>query len=91
LEYWTNKKLSYVSSALGVSLHVDATILMRKWLTYARVYVEIDASKLLVKEFDPQCSNRMVITILAEYESPSTHLACLLFNLPCPFKCFNDS
>ena len=21
----------------------------------------------------------------------STHLVCLLLNLPCPFKCFNDS
>jgi hypothetical protein len=47
--------LSYVASVLGVSLHADATTLMRKRLTYTRVCVEIDASKLLVKEFDLQC------------------------------------
>ena len=47
--------LSYVASVLGVSLHADATTLMRKCLTYTRVCVEIDASKLLVKEFDLQC------------------------------------
>jgi hypothetical protein len=55
LEYWTNKGLGYVASALGVPLHVDVTTLMRKRLTYARVCVEIDASKLLVKEFDLHC------------------------------------
>jgi len=41
---------------------------MRKRLTYARVCVEIDASKVLVKEFDLQCLNGIVITILDKYE-----------------------
>jgi hypothetical protein len=68
LEYWTNKGLSYVASALGVPLHADVNTLMHKCLTYTRVCVEIDASKVLVKEFDLQCPNGIVITISTEYE-----------------------
>jgi hypothetical protein len=68
LEFWTNKGLSYGTSVLGVPLHADITTLMCKRLTYIRVCVETDASKLLVKEFDLQCLNGMAITILAEYE-----------------------
>jgi hypothetical protein len=81
LEYWTNKGLSYVASALGVPLHVNATTLMRKRLTYhARVCVEIDASKVLVKEFDLQCPNGIIITILVEYEwLPSRCSSCNVF------------
>jgi hypothetical protein len=80
LDYWTNKGLSYVVSALRVPLHADITTLIRKRLTYARVCVEIDASKLLVKEFDQQCPNGMVITILAEYEwLPSRCTSCNVF------------
>jgi hypothetical protein len=63
LEYWTNKGLSYVASALGVPLHAITTLTHKK-LTYARVCVEIDALKLLVKEFDLQCPNKMLITTL---------------------------
>ena len=52
LEYWTIKGLSCVASAIGVPLHTDHTTLLRKRLSYARVCVEIDASKTLVKEYD---------------------------------------
>jgi hypothetical protein len=41
---------------------------MRKHLTYARVCVEIIAFKVLVKEFDLQCLNGIVISFSAEYE-----------------------
>jgi hypothetical protein len=53
---------------LGVPLHVDVTTLMLTRLTYARVCVKIDTLNLLVKEFDLQCPNRMVINISVEYE-----------------------
>jgi len=80
LEYWTNKGLSCVTNALGVPLHAFATTLMCKCLTYIRVCVEIDASKLLVKEFDLQCHNGMVIIISAEYEwLPSRCSSCNVF------------
>ena len=45
LEYWTVKGLSCVASAIGVPLHTDLTTLLRKRLSYARVCVEIEASK----------------------------------------------
>ena len=81
MEYWTNKGLNYVASALGVPLHVDATTLMCKRLTYTRVCVEIDASKLLVKDFDLQCPNGMIITISIVYEwLPSRCSSCNVFD-----------
>jgi len=80
LEYWTNKGLSYVAGALGVPLHADVTTLMHKCLTYTRVCVVIDASKMLVKEFDLQYPYGMVITISAEYEwLPSGCSSCNVF------------
>jgi len=47
LEYWT----------IGGALHADHTTLLCKRLSYARVCVEIDASKMLVKEYDLRCPN----------------------------------
>lgn len=68
LEYWTIKWLSCVASAIGVPFHADHTTLLRKRLRYARVCVEIDASKMLVKEYDLRCPNEPFITILADHE-----------------------
>nr|XP_034902021.1 uncharacterized protein LOC118039434 [Populus alba] len=68
LEYWTIKGLSCIASAIGVPLRADRTILLRKRLSYARVCVEIDASKTLVKEYDLRCPNGVFVTISAEYE-----------------------
>uniref|UniRef100_A0A2K1XI89 DUF4283 domain-containing protein n=1 Tax=Populus trichocarpa TaxID=3694 RepID=A0A2K1XI89_POPTR len=80
LEYWTIKGLSCVASAIGVPLHADHTTLLRKRLSYARVCVEIDASKTLVKEYDLRCPNGLFITISAEYEwIPSKCSNCNVF------------
>ena len=67
LKYWTIKGLSCIASAIGVPFHVDRTTLLRKRLSYARVCVEIDASKMLVKEYDLRCPNRVFVTISADY------------------------
>jgi hypothetical protein len=80
LEYWTIKGLSCVASAVGVPLHADHTTLLRKRLSYARVCVEIDALKTLVKEYDLRCPNGLFITISAEYEwIPSKCSNCNVF------------
>lgn len=68
LEYWTIKGLSCVASAIGIPFQADHTTLLRKRLSYARVCVEIDASKTLVKEYDLRCPNGLLITILADHE-----------------------
>jgi hypothetical protein len=57
LEYCNIKGLSCVASAIGVPLHIDHTTLLCKKLSYARVCVDIDASKMLVKEYDLRCPN----------------------------------
>jgi hypothetical protein len=80
LEYWTVKGLSCVTSAIGVALHTDFTTLLHKRLSYARVSVEIDASKTLVKEYDLYCPNGLFITISADYERiPSRCNNCNVF------------
>jgi len=80
LEYWTVKGLSCVTSAIGVPLHTDFTTLFSKRLSYARVCVEIDASKTLVKEYDLRCPNGLFITISADYEwIPSRCNNCNVF------------
>ena len=72
--------LSCVASAIGVPLHADHTTLLRKRLSYARVCVEIDASKTLVKEYDLCCPNGLFITISADYEwIPSNCNTCNVF------------
>jgi hypothetical protein len=51
-----------------------------KRLSYARVCVEIDASKTLVKEYDLRCPNGLFITIYADYEwIPSKCNNCNVF------------
>jgi len=80
LEYWTVKRLSCVASAIGVPLHANHTTLLHKRLSYTRVCVEIDASKMLVKEYDLRCPNGLFITISADYEwIPSKCSNCNVF------------
>ena len=67
LEYWITKGLSYIASAIGIPIHADLTILMFKRLNYATICIEIDASKMLITEFDLLCPNGMLIAILVEY------------------------
>ena len=51
-----------------------------KGFSYARVCVEIDASKTLLKEYDLRCPNGLFITISAEYEwIPSKCSICNVF------------
>jgi hypothetical protein len=53
---------------------------LRKRLSYARVCVEIDASKTLVKEYDLRYPNGLFITISADYEwIPSRCNNCNVF------------
>ena len=52
LEYWNAEGLSYLASAMGVPLFVDAATEGKRRINYARICVELDASKPLVKEFE---------------------------------------
>jgi hypothetical protein len=76
LEYWTINGLSCVASAIGVPFNTDLTTLLCKKLSYVRVCVEINASQVLVKEYDLRCPNGLFKIISADYEW-------------IPFKCSN--
>ena len=52
LEYWTAEGLSHLASVVGMPLFVDYAIENCKRLNFARICVELDAAKPLVKEFE---------------------------------------
>ncbi len=45
LEFWTATGLSYIASAIGKPLHSDRMTGGKKRISYARICVEVDASK----------------------------------------------
>lgn len=57
LEYWNVDGLSCLASAVGVSLFADAATEGKQRINYARICVELDASKPLVKEFEVDVFN----------------------------------
>ena len=50
LEYWTAEGLSHIASVVGVPLYADAQTEQGTHLKYARICVEVDASKPLIEE-----------------------------------------
>ncbi|KAK2645047.1 hypothetical protein Ddye_020242 [Dipteronia dyeriana] len=51
-EYWTEKGLSYIASAVGKTLYADSLTESMKRISFARVCIEIDATCDLVDSFD---------------------------------------
>jgi hypothetical protein len=63
---------------------------LRKRLSYSKVYVEISATGLLVKEYDLHCPKGNCITISADYEwIPFKCSYCKVFGHSTPM-CFNN-
>ena len=52
MEYWTKDGLSYLASAVGVPLYTDSAIENRRRINFARICMEVDASKPPVNEFE---------------------------------------
>lgn len=52
LQCWNSRAISQIASRLGKPLCVDNNTLERKWISYARVLVEIDTSIKPVDSFD---------------------------------------
>ena len=85
VELWTQKGLSYISSALGRPLFADLATLSRKRLNYARVCIEIDAKSPLIEEFalasgaseDPY-KDPILIKVLYQWK-PSKCSLCRVF------------
>lgn len=55
LEYWTPVGLSHIASAVGKPLHTDKLTASKKRISFARICVEVEASKELPKDFYIQC------------------------------------
>ena len=51
MEYWIEDGLSYLASAVGVPLYADSATESHRRINYARVCVELDATKPLIDEF----------------------------------------
>ena len=62
MEFWTPVGLSYIASAVGVPLYADSPTEACTRMNFARICVEIDASKQLVHEFRLQVSSRDIST-----------------------------
>lgn len=88
LEYWTPVGLSHIASAVGKPLHTDKLTASKKRISFARICVEVEASKELPKDFYIQCENGDWITILVEYDwKPQVCTHCKVFghtNAQCP-------
>lgn len=76
LEFLTATGLSYIASAIGKPLHADRMTSSKKRISYARICVEVDASK----DFDLQCGNCSWTTVFVEYDwRPSVCSLCKVF------------
>lgn len=88
LEYWTPVGLSHIASAVGKPLHTDKLTASKKRISFARICVEVEASKELPKDLYIQCENGDWITILVEYDwKPQVCTHCKVFghtNAQCP-------
>ena len=82
LEYWTAEGMSYIGSAVGVPLFVDAPTEQGTRLKFARLCIEIDASKPLTEEIyiKPSSTEGKLIKIKAVYQwRPKQCMRCGVF------------
>ena len=65
IELWSEEGLSHIASVVGHPLYADAATEACSRITFARICVEIDASRALVEEFEVEaCYRRMVLFFL---------------------------
>lgn len=67
LEYWNIDGFSYVASAIGVPLYLDALMESCSRLSFARVCIEVDVESTFPTNFSLVTSKGLVINIQAEY------------------------
>ncbi|GAV89672.1 DUF4283 domain-containing protein [Cephalotus follicularis] len=80
-ELWTRPGLSYVASALGVPLCMDATTLKGNRLNFARVCVDIKASSCFPNSFKVRRRSGILVEVMVQYVwKPSVCSACRVFD-----------
>lgn len=90
LQCWTNKAISRIASKVGNPLCTDRITQERKRISYARVLVEIDASKDPCEEFEVTLPSGISYMQYVEYENlPKYCKYCHMFShyeKTCKFK-----
>ena len=86
MEFWTSEGLSYIGSAVGVPLYADSSTEACTRMNFARLCIEIDASKPLVHEFKLQTSSSgttsspRLVTVKVTYQwKPRMCSLCCVF------------
>ena len=90
LELFTQKELSYIASGLGNPLYMDQIPAGQQRLTYAKICVEIEASKNIPKSIEVELGNGSVISISVEvpWLPPKCSRCCIFRHVDksCPCK-----
>ncbi|GAV74042.1 DUF4283 domain-containing protein, partial [Cephalotus follicularis] len=80
-ELWTKQGLSYVASALGVPLCMDAATTAGNRLSFARVCIEMKASSNFPTSFKVRRRNGTLVEVLVQYAwKPSPCSECKVFD-----------
>ncbi|GAV75655.1 DUF4283 domain-containing protein [Cephalotus follicularis] len=79
-ELWTKLGLSYVASALGVPLCMDATTTACNRLCFSRVCIEMKASSCFPTSYKVRLRNGTLIDVMVQYSwKPLACLVCRVF------------
>ncbi|KAL0412017.1 UNVERIFIED_CONTAM: hypothetical protein Slati_3791400 [Sesamum latifolium] len=80
LECWNLNALSKIGSRLGNPMAIDSLTIKMKWISYARILVEVDASKKLVDQVEFILPNGVVRKQAVVYEfTPKFCTTCNYF------------
>ncbi|GAV87229.1 DUF4283 domain-containing protein, partial [Cephalotus follicularis] len=80
-DLWTKTGLSYVASALGVPLCMDAATTAGNCLSFARVCVEMKASSSFPTSYKVRRRNGTLVDVMAQYAwKPSACSVCKVFD-----------
>ncbi|GAV61151.1 DUF4283 domain-containing protein, partial [Cephalotus follicularis] len=80
-ELWTKPSLSYIASALGVPLCMDAATTTSNHLSFARVCIEMKASSCFPTSYKVRRRNGTMIDVMVQYSwKPLASSVCRVFD-----------
>lgn len=78
VELWSPSGFSHIASAIGRPLHADSITESMQKVSFARICIEVDASKPLLDKFEVEISKDVFVEIHAFYQcKPKQCLTCL--------------
>ena len=87
IELWSEEGLSHIASAVGIPLYADAATEACSRVSFARICVEVDASRPLVEEFEVEVfqadGSSSLVTIGVSFQwKPPVCEVCKVFGHP---------